>query len=121
MKLKRGLLLIRIVALAMLATLLIPLFIAKAESGAFYLTTVSASLIGYLLLMLLALGMKKGKLRRYLERTGNYLFLAFTLLTVAYIIFRAGWPPGGYALVALSAIGYGLFIQQLGFARWLVL
>ncbi|RME31005.1 hypothetical protein D6789_04025 [Candidatus Woesearchaeota archaeon] len=114
---KRLFLIWKLAVVVILSATLIPLFLASKENTTFYLTTVSASLIGYLLMILIVAGLKQGAPKRYLEKTSTRLLVAFVLLGVAYLAFRYKNDEAGRALLIGSAVAYAFFLQKLSFLR----
>ncbi len=115
---KRLFLLWRLVTVIIISSALIPLFLANKGAQTFYLGTVSASLIGFLLLSIVQLGLKKGVVRRYFERTSLKLLFGFVLLTAAFLAFQRFQDERvGRALLIASAIAYALFLQKISFFK----
>lgn len=114
---KRLFLLWRIVVIVVLSAAFIPLFLKSIGNTAFYTTLVSASFIGYLIILAIMFGMHQGKPKKYMEATSTRLLIAFVLLTVAFLATRFESLDAARALLVGSALAYAFFLQKLSFLR----
>lgn len=107
----------RLLIVIIISFILVPFFLKQRSNDAFYLTTICSSLVGYFLILLISFGMKRGKIRRYIEHTSHTLLAGLILLTATFLMYAYGSPLWASLLITVAAILYASFLQRISFVK----
>jgi predicted permease len=118
---KQALAIWKIIITIILIALLIPLFLKNGWNSRFYFWIIAPSIILYIIIAYLQMKVLKGKMRKYVELTGTWLFGGILTLSATFIVMMLGYTIWAHALLIGAAIIYALFLQRLGLLRWLFL
>ncbi len=105
------------IVVTVIAIVLIPVFLANAENGNFYSWVITASLLTYVVVLLIMGKLKRGIVREYLEKTSFRLFLGMVVLTAAFLLHGLGQATLTQAALAAAAVLYAFFLQRITFLR----
>jgi fibrillarin-like pre-rRNA processing protein len=92
---KQALAIWKIIITIILIALLIPLFLKNGWNSRFYFWIIAPSIILYIIIAYLQMKVLKGKMRKYVELTGTWLFGGILTLSATFIVMMLGYTHLG--------------------------